>query len=96
MPPKSFLLDLIEALIVLASVIGQKLVQVKFFPLSLVILLNRVTVNAISRKIGKAGGGPARVRVTQRLLWCLESGRTGQSACARPDAAVLLLIRQQK
>jgi hypothetical protein len=94
---KPLLLDLLEALIVLAGVVGQKLVQVHLLLLLLFLLLHRGDAlpahRVLSRRIPEAGlGGPARVGVAQRLLRRLECSGAGQAAGPRPNSAVFLLI----
>jgi hypothetical protein len=91
---KPLLLDLLEALIILAGVVGQKLVQVHLLLLLLFLVPHHrgdalPAHRVLSRRI--RGLGPARVGIAQRLLRRLECGGAGQAPGPRPDAAVLLL-----
>jgi hypothetical protein len=94
---KALLLYLLEALVVLAGVVGQKLVQVHLLLLFLLLVPHHrggalPAHRVLLRPIPEAGlGGSARVGVAQRLLRRLERGGAGQAAGPRPDATVFLL-----
>jgi hypothetical protein len=92
---KPLLLYLLEALIILAGVVGQKLVEVHLLLLFLLLVPHHrggalPAHRVLSRPIPEAG--PARVGVAQRLLRRLERGGAGQAPGPRPNSAVFLLM----
>ena len=85
------LLDLDEALVVFAGVVGQELVQVHLLLLVLLLSISVTARGVLSQHVREAGGGAVRIVVTQRLLGRLKGGGAGQAACTRPNTAILLL-----